>query len=211
LTALSNLSRSLNALITIAVGVVILVAGVTYTGVAPVTYRSHATLVLVPKPQKPSDVGGILDSFDRSATAGTYVELLASDDTRKAAGNPPVTIKVRSIPDTRAITVSASAQDKNIVQPALRAIVAAAQREQVKLVDVYDLQTLQSPSAPSRASTSPSLIIIATVLLSLLGALATWTLLRRLRTPPDRRRRPPRPEEFTADWLREGQRYPTSR
>jgi hypothetical protein len=211
LTALSNLSRNLNALITIAVGVVIFVAGVTYAVVAPVTYRSHSTLVLVPKPQKPSDVGGILDSFDRSATAGTYVELLASDDTRKAAGNPPVSINVRAIPDTRAITVSASAQDKNIVQPALRAIVAAAQREQLKLVDVYELQSLQAPSAPARASTSPSLIVAAALLLALLGAIATWTLLRRLRTPPDRRRRPPRPDAFTAEWLREGQRYPTSR
>jgi capsular polysaccharide biosynthesis protein len=210
LTALSNLSRSLNALITIVVAVVILFAGVTYSFVAPTTYESHATLVLVPKPQKPADLGGILDSFGRSGTAGTYVELLASDDTRKAAGNPPVTTKVRSIPDTRAITITASADDRNIVQPALRAVVTAAQSEQVKLVDVFDLQTLQAPSAPSRASISPSLIIVATVLLSLLGALAAWTLLRHLRKPPDRRRRP-RPDALTADWLREGQRYPTNR
>jgi capsular polysaccharide biosynthesis protein len=217
MTSLGRLSRSGVTLITVAVATIIFFAGVAYALVRPVTYQSQATMVLAPAPADPKDLPGVLDSFQRSGTAVTYVELLASSDLLREAGNPPVTVTVRSVPDSRIIRISAKATDKNIVQPALRSIITAADREQEKLVDIWDLRTLQAPNNPSKASTSTSVILIATLLLSLLGAVATWTLLRRYGSGPDRRDRPPgdgaRAEALAAaGWLtREGPRYPTSR
>jgi hypothetical protein len=208
------LSRSLTTAITLAVATVILFAGLAYAIVRPVSYRSEATLVLAPTPEKPSDLAGVLDSFQRSGTAVTYVELLASQDILKAAGDPPVTVNVRSVPDSRVIRISSVASDKNIVQPALRSILTAATQEQQKLVDIWELKVLQAPTGPSRASTSTSLILLATILLAFLGALTAWTLLRRYGTQPDRRaREAARAEALTpAGWLTgEGRRYPTNR
>jgi capsular polysaccharide biosynthesis protein len=216
MTSLGRLSRSGVTLITVAVATIIFFAGLAYTMVRPISYQSRATLVLVPAPADPKDLPGILDSFQRSGTAVTYVELLASSDLLKQAGDPPVTVTVRSVPDSRIIRISASATDKNIVQPALRSIVTAADREQEKLVDIWDLRVLQAPNDPSKSSTGTGMILIATLLLSLLGAVATWTLLRRYGSQPDRRERTgdgARAEALAAaGWLtREGPRYPTSR
>jgi uncharacterized protein involved in exopolysaccharide biosynthesis len=211
----ANLSRSMTATVTIAVATVIVFAGVAYALVRPVSYESQASIVLDPAPTDPNDLAGVLDSFQRSGVSGTMVELLASEDTLKQAGNPPVTVKVRAVPDTRVIRISAEAQDENVVQPALRALLTAANREQEKLTDVWDLQILQTPSAPSRSSTSTGLILIATLLLALLGALCAWTLMRRYGGSGPDRRGPDgtRAEALTAaGWLtREGPRYPTSR
>ncbi len=87
----SNLTSSFVTAIVVAVGTVIFAAGVAYTLIRPITYQSDATMVLAPTPTKPSDLPNVLDSFQRSGTAGTYVELLASEDTKKRAGSPPVT------------------------------------------------------------------------------------------------------------------------
>jgi capsular polysaccharide biosynthesis protein len=211
----TNLNRSFVTLIVVAVGTVIFAAGVAYTAVRPLKYQSNATVVLAPTPKNPADLPSVLDSFQRSGTAGTYVELLASEDTKKAAGDPPVSVKVSSVPDTRVIHVSAAAGDRNIVQPALRSILAAAIRGQARLEDLWQLRILQQPTSPSQASTSSSLILVASFLLALLGALSTWTLLRRYGAQPQRSR--PRRGDgadpiATAGWLtREGPRYPTSR
>ena len=59
-----------------------------------------------------------------------------------------MTVTVRSVPDSRIIRISTSASDENIVQPALRSILTAAQREQEKLVDIWDLRVLQAPTTP---------------------------------------------------------------
>jgi hypothetical protein len=209
-----RLSRGLVTAITLAVATVILFSGLAYAVVRPINYRSEATLVLAPTPERPSDLAGVLDSFQRSGTAVTYVELLASDDILKAAGNPPVSVRVRSVPDSRVIRVSTEGSDKNIVQPALRSILTAATQEQQKLVDVWELKVLQTPSGPSQASTTTSLILLATLLLALLGAISAWTLMRRYGTPPDRRAREAARAEAmaTTGWLTsEGPRYPTSR
>lgn len=221
MTSLGRLSRSSVTLITVAVATIIFFAGIAYALVRPVSYQSQATLVLVPAPADPGDLPGILDSFQRSGTAVTYVELLASSSLLKQAGDPPVTISVRSVPDSRIIRISASATDKDIVKPALASLLTAADREQEKLVDIWDLRELQEPNEPSKASTGTGPILIATLLLSLLGAVATWTLLRRYGSGgggggPDRRDRPgdgARAEALAAaGWLtREGPRYPTSR
>ena len=112
MSSLSNLSRSLTTTVTIAVATVILFAGFAYSIVRPITYQSQATLVMVAQPTDPDDLAGVLDSFQRSGAAGTYVELLASEDTLKRAGDPPVTVTVRSVPDTRAIRLVASSSDE---------------------------------------------------------------------------------------------------
>jgi capsular polysaccharide biosynthesis protein len=210
----TNLSRAFVMAIVAAVATVIFAAGVAYALVRPSTYQSEATVVLTPTPADPADLPQVLDAFQRSGTVGTYVELLASEDTKKSAGDPPVSLKVSSVPDTRAIHVSAKSGDKNIVQPALRSVLAAAQRLQGKLEDVWTLRTLQEPTAPSQASTSPGLILIASFLLALLGGISTWTLLRRYGAGSDRGgpRRDRADAIAAAGWLtREGPRYPTSR
>jgi hypothetical protein len=212
LIALNRLNRSSITAITIAVATIIFFAGIAYTLVRPVTYESRATLVLTPKATETGDLAGVLDSFQRSGTHVTYVEMLASGDLLDRAGDPPVTVKVRSVPDSRIIRISTSASDKNVVQPALRSILSAANQEQQKLVDIWTLRSLQDPSTPSRSSTSTSLILLATILLSLLGAISTWTLLRRYGAQPDRRRADGARAEAlaAAGWLtREGSRYPT--
>jgi len=215
LKPLIRLNRSMALGVTVAVATVILFAGLAYSFVRPVTYTSTATLVLAPTPERPADLAGILDSFQRSGTAVTYVELLASQDILKRAGDPPVTVSVRSVPDSRVIRVTTSAQDENVVQPALRSIVLAANQEESKLVDVWELKPLQSPTAPARSSTSALLIVLATLMLALGGAVATWTLIRRYGMVPERRpsREPTRADSLaSAGWLTsEGPRYPTSR
>jgi hypothetical protein len=220
MTSIGRLNRSTVTLITVAVATIIFFAGVAYALVRPVTYRSQASLVLVPTPPDPADVPGTLDSFERSGTAQTYVEMLASNDLLKRAGDPPVTVTVRSVPGSRVIRMSTSGDDENIVRPALSAVLSAANREQDKLVDIWDLRVLQAPTDASKASTSTNLILISTILLALLGAVATWTLLRRYGGgPPDDRGQGGRPGDgaraealAAAGWLtREGPRYPTSR
>jgi hypothetical protein len=211
----TNLSRAFVTAIVAAVATVIFAAGVGYALVRPSTYESTATVVLAATPTNPADLPGVLDSFQRSGTLGTYVELLASEDTKKNAGDPPVTVTVSSVPDTRAIHVNATGSDRNVVQPALRSILAAAERGQGKLQDLWQLRTLQEPTAPSQAGTSSTLILIASFLLALLGAISTWTLLRRYGAGGGRGG-PPRRDRAdaiaAAGWLtREGPRYPTSR
>jgi hypothetical protein len=213
----TNLSRAFVTAIVAAVATVIFAAGVGYALVRPNTYESGATVVLAATPTNPADLPGVLDSFQRSGTLGTYVELLASEDIKRDAGSPPVTVKVSSVPDTRAIHVNATGSDKNIVQPALRSVLTAAQQQQGRLQDLWQLRTLQEPTAPSQAGTSSSLILIASFLLAMLGAISTWTLLRRYGSGGGSGRgggpRRDRADAIAAaGWLtREGPRYPTSR
>jgi hypothetical protein len=208
----SKLNRSSITAITIAVATIIFFSGIAYTLVRPVSYSSQATMVLTPKPT--DDLAGVLDSFQRSGTAVTYVEFLASGDLLEAANDPPVTVSVRSVPDSRIIRISAEGSEKGIVKPALQAILTAANQEEDKLVDIWTLRTLQAPSDPSPSSTSTSLILMATILLALLGAVCTWTLLRRYgsgQPPGGRGGDGARAEALAAaGWLtREGPRYPT--
>src|SRR4051812_24497959 len=105
-------------LTSLAVALAILVVGVAYAFARPAEYQSGATLVLTPSPNKPADQPTLLDSFQRSGTVGTYVELLASDDTLRRAGSPNVTLAVRAIPDSRALRLTTTG-DKDVVRPAL--------------------------------------------------------------------------------------------
>ena len=187
-------------------------AGLAYALVRPVSYESNAKLVLVPAVQTEGDVSSVLDSFERSGTAGTYVELLSSGDTLKQAGSPPVTVSVRAIPDSRAIEVDASSRYKDIVRPALASIVTTAQKRQAGLNDPWTLSVLETPSSASRAGPSSGLIIIATIFLAVLGAIAVLTLLPRLGFLQARVVVPsePAPVAPSARAMRRHPRYPTN-
>jgi hypothetical protein len=208
---MAPLSRTLTISITAALTTMILVAGIVYAVIRSSNYKSDAKIVLVPEPTDPGDAPGLLDSYVRSGTGGTYVELLLSEDTLKRAGDPPVDLTARAIPDTRTIAISAKSSDREVVRPALSALLIAAQQEREKLADEWRIRILQSPTVASEANTSTGITVIATIILALLGALASWTLLRRL--GGQRQRRPPRDEVMaTPDWVtREGPRYPVNR
>jgi hypothetical protein len=210
---MTPLSRTLTMSITAAMTIVILVAGSVYSLIRPANYKSDAKVVLVPEPTNPESTPGLLDSYVRSGTGGTYVELLLSQDTIKRAGNPPVELTAHAIPDTRTIAISAKSGDRGIVSPALTALLNAAQDERQKLGDDWRIRILQSPTAASEANTSTGITLIATVTLALLGALASWTLLRRLGNQRPRGAQRRGDEVMpTPGWVtREGRRYPVNR
>jgi hypothetical protein len=207
------LSRTLTIILTAAVATVILVAGSVYSAIRPLNYRSEASIVLVPMPTNPTDVPGLLDSYLRSGTGGTYVVLLTSRDTLKRAGDPPVTVSARALPDTRTIRVTATSTDKKLVQPALAALLSAAQKERAKLLDAWRISVLQQPTAPTVSSTPTSFVLFASLVLSLLGALAVWLFLTRALTRSRRESQASGEETVTTpEWVTpERPRYPVSR
>jgi hypothetical protein len=211
--------RTLTAWLTAIVAIGILIAGFTYTAVRTEKWESVATITLVPTPSNPDDVPDVLDSFERSGVAGTYVALLTSHDTLARAGSPGVDVKAAVVAKARAIKVATSSGDKSSVRPALGAVLAAAEREQAKLRDVWSISLLEAPTAPERATRPTGQILLATVILALLCALAAWILGGRLIARSTRfgagDRDRPRPEVPAGPgWLAErGQRgsYPMKR
>ena len=205
--------RNLTVGMAVGVALVILVAGITYSIVRPSNWESQSTVVLTPTVTDPAALSGVLDSVQRSGVVGTYVELLASNDTKKRAGSPPVTVDVRAVPDTRVIRVTTSSENRRVVQPALSALLRAAQQEQQKLRDLWRLEILQSPSGAEKAGTPTSLILLATILLALLGAIAVVSVLRRTGLSLNGREARASRAEPVPDggWVREGSRYPTER
>ena len=150
--------------------VVILLAGTLYTVNRSPKYQSTSALVLAPTAADSSDRTGLINGYDRSGAIGTFVELIASPDTLVAAGQPPVTIDVRAIPDTRVIEVTATGE-RDVVRPALTALLAAARGSQSTLNDLWTLRVLETPSAAEEAGPSVAMLLAATVLLALLAAL----------------------------------------
>lgn len=189
-------------LITLAVALAIIAAGVAYAIARPVTYSAGATLVLTPNPSDPEDQPSLLDSFERSGTVGTYVELLASDDTLRRAGDPDIELIVRAIPGSRALRLTAVGGEED-VRPGLQAVIETAQRSGtgVGVDDLWTLRVLEAPSEPVEAGPNTLFILIATGLLALLGALVTRLVLRRwgsdLAGP--RRAAPSRDRELSAE------------
>jgi hypothetical protein len=165
------------------VALLVLGAGVAYALARPATYTSNAALMLTPAPGDPTAVPQLLDSFDRSGTAGTYVELITARDTLARAGSPPVTVTARAVPDTRVIDISATGA-RGDVQRGLTAVLAAAQQANAALRDVWRLNTLAAPSAPAAAGPSAALIIGAALALAALAALFVVVVLRRLAPGP---------------------------
>lgn len=156
----------------------VLAAGVAYSLVSPKQYRSTGALILSPSPTDPGDLTNLLNSFERSGTMGSFVELIASDDLLVRAGNPPVDVGVRAIPDTRVIQVTTEGS-RDVVTPALTAILNAAQRNQATVRDLWDLNELESASRPEVAGAPLPFMLAGTVILALLSALFVFVLLRR--------------------------------
>jgi hypothetical protein len=157
---------------------VVLVAGIGYTSQRTIKYQSQASLVLAPTATSGVDASTLLDSFTAGGTSGTFVELIASPDTLVRAGSPPVKLQVRAVPDSRVINVTATGA-RNVVQPALTSVVAAVESEQTGLHDLWSLQTLASPGGATRSGPSTPVLVVATVLLALLAAIATFMVLVR--------------------------------
>jgi uncharacterized protein involved in exopolysaccharide biosynthesis len=166
-------------LLALAAAVCVLSVGVAYAALRPVSWTSEASIVLAPQAPEADDLPSLLDSFERSGTVGTYVELIASHDTLRRAGSPPVAVTVRAIPDTRVITISTTGE-RDEVQPALRSVLLAATAAQAGLRDLWKLSVLESPSGPGEAGPSASLVIAASALLAILAAVATGVAVRRI-------------------------------
>jgi hypothetical protein len=157
----------------ILVALVVLVAGIAYAIQRAPEYVSSGSLVLAPLPEEDSDLTNLLQGFDRSGTMGTFVELIASDDTLRRAGDPPVQVTVRAIPDTRVIEVTTTG-DRDVVRPALSALLASAQAARGTLSELWTLRTLESASEPEPAPPSTMLVLLATCVLALLGGVIVF-------------------------------------
>jgi phosphosulfolactate phosphohydrolase-like enzyme len=165
-------------LVSVVVALAVLAAGTAYAVMSPKQYRSTGALILSPSPTDPSDLTNLLNSFERSGTMGSFVELIASDNLLVRAGNPPVDVGVRAIPDTRVIQVTTEGS-RAIVTPALTAVLNAAQRNQATVRDLWDLNELESASQPEVAGAPLPFMIAATVILALLSGLFMFVVLRR--------------------------------
>lgn len=147
-------------------------------------------MVLAPLPEEDSDLTNLLQGFDRSGTMGTFVEYVASEDTLRRAGDPPITLTVRAVPDTRVLRISATG-DERVVRPGLNAVFSAARADDEELSDLWELRTLEAPSAASPAPPSTALVLLSTIVLAVLGAAVALAVLARLL--------PGRPAGYEAD------------
>ena len=163
----------------VAVGLLVLVAGLGYALNRPARYESTGTMVLNPAPSRQGDLPTVLDSFTSSGTLGTAVELLGSPDLDREAGGPGVTYTVRAVPDTRVVQLSATGRDRD-VQAALERLMTLGKRRHDRLVDQWNLVTLSAPGAPAAAGPSPRVLAVAAVLLAALASAGTLIALRRM-------------------------------
>lgn len=154
------------------VAVLVINAGALATLSPEPRYESTASFVLVPAPNENASRSGLLESFQRSGTAGTYVELLAASDTLRSADATSVDVTVRHVPDTRVIQVTVRGKRSGVV-PALEAIEQVARREQQRLGDLWQLQRLAGASRPERAGPSAPMLLAAAIMLGLLAGLLT--------------------------------------
>lgn len=162
--------------------VAVFLVGLVFTVARDREYESSTTVVLSPNSKEPERISDLLESFERSGTLGTYVELMAADDTTADARALGTEITVRSIPDTRAIGVTAVGDEAD-VQPALESVVETTRTRQVALRDLFVLEVLEAPSTPVESGPGTGLLLLATVLLSGFAALAVIVILRRVAPP----------------------------
>lgn len=179
------MKRSLMVLTAVLAGVAVLIAGGLFTAVRDRPYESVASVVVSPQTKNPNQIASLLESFERSGTLGTYVELMSSDDTTKEARERGVTITVRAIPNTRAIRLIAEGEEED-VKPALHSVILNTLARQSTLTSLSTLRILESPSEPVLAGPSTSILLLATVLLALFAAIAVFAILRRVAPPPER-------------------------
>lgn len=170
--------------------VAVLAVGIAFTATRDREYQSFATVVLSPSSPDPERVSGLLESFERSGTLGTYVELMASDDTTREARGFGVNITVRAVPDTRTIRLSAVGREED-TQPALASVIETTQERQPTLADLFALGVLEQPSKPEQAGPGNRVLLVTTVLLAAFAALAVVLLLRQLGASGPSPSRPP--------------------
>lgn len=163
----------------LATGILVLLIGLVFTVARGRDYESVATVVLSPTATETGEITTLLESFERSGTQGTYVELMASDDTTAEATAMGVSITVRAIPNTRAIRLTATGGEEEVV-PALESTIAATEARQKSLSDLFALQILESPSSPTLSGPGTGLLLFATLLLAVFAAIGVVVILRRL-------------------------------
>ncbi len=160
------------------VALAVLLAGIAYAAVSSPPYVSNAQLVLTPDTSDPAEASSLLESFQRSGTIGTFVELYASADTLRVAGDPPVTITVRAVPDSRVMRIGASGA-RDAVRDSLSRVLAAGRQRESTLRDLWTTQVLERPSAAEQGRPSRGAVLLATLLLAVLASGFTYVLLRR--------------------------------
>jgi hypothetical protein len=175
-------SSSLRLRIALCSGLVVILAGAGYMVVRDQRWQSTASLALTPTAVSPADRAALFDSFDRSGTMGTYVELISSADTLHKAGSPPVSVEARAVPSTRVIDVTATGgQDQ--VRPALTRLIGVSAGIGTELGDVWQLNLVDGPSAPTESGPSNSVLLVATLLLAVLATVASFVLIGELGFP----------------------------
>lgn len=180
--------RYLPLIVALAVGI----AGLLYTATRTATYESTAQIALVPGAKDPAVDANLLSSVSSAGTVGTYVELYGSADVVRAAGDPPVDITVRSVPDSRIIRITAKGP-QDAVQNDLRRILSAGLAQEPRLNDSWGTAVIQQPTTPEKSPPSTAMLLLATLLLAILAGVLTAVLLRRAAAaaPQDDRPAPP--------------------
>jgi hypothetical protein len=179
----------------------ILVAGSGYALLRPVSYESSAVVALAPRADIPSDdIPSLTGGFTNSAILGTYVELIASADTVREAGSPPVTVQARAVPASRVINVTAKGSYE-ATRPGLVSVLKTAILSAPRLHDAWELRVLQTAQAPVASGPSSNLIVAASLVLAVFGVVLLFVVLRRLNLfvepvvgPLRERTTPPQPD-----------------
>ena len=177
------MKRGLVRLIAVVAALAVVAGGIAYIALRHRDWKSSAELSVNPDSGSVDTQANLLGNLQESGTIGTRVELISSKDTLDAAGNPPIQITVRSIPDTRVIDVSATGAEDD-VSPGLDSILQAAKDGDNKLGDPWTLRIIASPSTPVLAGPSDSVLAAATALLAILAGIATLAALRSLAPEP---------------------------
>jgi uncharacterized protein involved in exopolysaccharide biosynthesis len=173
------MNRRLIILLCAVAAILVFAAGLAYTAVRHVHYQSTAELVLVPTPSSAPEIANLTSSFDNSGTLGTYVEYISSINPEPTPSSPPVSVSVRGVPDTRAISVTTTGA-RDIVQGALQNVITLAQTQAPSLNDAWSLHVLKNASPPSKSGPSRVTILLGSALIGLLAAILLFIGLERL-------------------------------
>lgn len=175
--------RSLALLASIGAGLLVLLAGALYTAVRTPEHRSEAKVVLEPEVKIEGNISAN-DIFVDSGTLGTFVELLSWAPVLDTPRYESVHVKARAIVDptrtgsrgnTRIIRVIGTSAHAGLLQPALRSLLASADRRQASLGDVWRFKTIQDPSSPTASAPTRKALVAGSVLLALLAGVIVWT------------------------------------
>lgn len=166
-----------------AVTLAVLVAGVAYAVMRPITWESSGSLYLSPRAEDAITSSALLDAFQRSGTIGTYVELLSSATLQARASTADVEVRARAVPESRVIAVT-SRGERERVQPALDSLLETATAPAQRLDDGWTLRVAQPATDPAQIGPSTTVVVAAAVLLALLAGLVTAVSLAQLAPPP---------------------------